>query len=338
MSVESEDYLDRFETSGTDEFTITFPVQYDAGGNAKDIKVYYRNSAGLEDDITDDCTIAGLVVTTPSAYAATTPASIVTLLRYPDLKQLSTYTSGTKFPASQFQADIDRMMFVAQRLDSEISRGLRTPVTDGDADLTLPTIEARANTVLGFDAVGVPIASAGIPSTPATAFMATLLDDEDVATAQTTLEVYSKTEIDALSVKLTGAQSIADVKTFTSIPVLPASNPTSANQASRKAYVDGFIPQMASAWVNFNGTGTVSIRDDYNVDSITDNGTGDYTVNIDVDLADANYATVVTTGQNNVYGCAVTRATGSVVIDTLTGTGGAAFDTDSISVVIIGGR
>lgn len=39
-------------------------------------------------------------------------------------------------------------------------------------------------------------------------------------------------------VKLSGAQTIADVKTFTSIPVAPASNPTTDNQLARKAYVD----------------------------------------------------------------------------------------------------
>ena len=31
--------------------------------------------------------------------------------------------------------------------------------------------------------------------------------------------------------------------------------------------------------MNFNGTGSVAIREDGNVSSITDNGTGDYTVN-----------------------------------------------------------
>ena len=36
----------------------------------------------------------------------------------------------------------------------------------------------------------------------------------------------------------------------------------------------------AKAWINFNGTGTVAIRDSGNVSSITDNGAGDYTVNI----------------------------------------------------------
>jgi len=39
-------------------------------------------------------------------------------------------------------------------------------------------------------------------------------------------------------VTLTGDQTIEDVKTFTSIPVLPASNPTAASQAARKQYVD----------------------------------------------------------------------------------------------------
>jgi hypothetical protein len=45
------------------------------------------------------------------------------------------------------------------------------------------------------------------------------------------------------------------------------------------------------AWVNFNGTGTVAIRASGNVSSITDNGTGDYTVNFTNAMPDANYST-----------------------------------------------
>lgn len=44
------------------------------------------------------------------------------------------------------------------------------------------------------------------------------------------------------------------------------------------------------AWVNFNGTGTVAIRASGNVSSITDNGTGNYTVNFATAMPDANYA------------------------------------------------
>ena len=50
------------------------------------------------------------------------------------------------------------------------------------------------------------------------------------------------------------------------------------------------VPGTAKAWVNFNGTGTVAIRASYNVSSITDNGTGDYTVNFTTAMVDANYA------------------------------------------------
>ncbi len=46
----------------------------------------------------------------------------------------------------------------------------------------------------------------------------------------------------------------------------------------------------AKAWVNFNGTGTVAIRASGNVSSITDNGTGDYTVNFTTAMPDINFS------------------------------------------------
>jgi hypothetical protein len=46
----------------------------------------------------------------------------------------------------------------------------------------------------------------------------------------------------------------------------------------------------AKAWVNFNGTGTVAIRASFNVSSITDNGTGSYTVNFSAAMQDADYS------------------------------------------------
>ena len=49
---------------------------------------------------------------------------------------------------------------------------------------------------------------------------------------------------------------------------------------------------LCRAWVNFDGSGTVSIRDDFNVTSITDTGTGAYKVNLTNGLANTNYAVV----------------------------------------------
>lgn len=52
---------------------------------------------------------------------------------------------------------------------------------------------------------------------------------------------------------------------------------------------DGTENFKVRAWVNFNGTGTVAIRAAGNVSSITDNGTGDYTINFTTAMPDANY-------------------------------------------------
>ena len=49
---------------------------------------------------------------------------------------------------------------------------------------------------------------------------------------------------------------------------------------------------LAKAWVNFDGTGTVAIRAAGNVSSITDNGTGDYTINFTNAMPDANFAII----------------------------------------------
>ena len=53
------------------------------------------------------------------------------------------------------------------------------------------------------------------------------------------------------------------------------------------------------AWINFNGTGTVAIRASGNVSSITDNGTGDYTINFSTAMPDTNYVGV---GQGSAVG------------------------------------
>ena len=47
---------------------------------------------------------------------------------------------------------------------------------------------------------------------------------------------------------------------------------------------------LCKSWVNFNGQGTVAIRDSYNVSSITDNGVGIYTVNFTNAMPNADYS------------------------------------------------
>ena len=93
------------------------------------------------------------------------------------------------------------------------------------------------------------------------------------------------------------------------------------------------------AWVNFNGTGTVAIRASGNVTSITDNGTGDYTVNFTTAMPDANYSCVALTGESSLVGNPIkiigarTYATGSVRLRAIDGSN-VLVDSDQISVAI----
>lgn len=57
--------------------------------------------------------------------------------------------------------------------------------------------------------------------------------------------------------------------------------------------------QLCTAWVNFNGTGTVAIRDSYNVSSITDIGVGIYEVNFTTSMNNPNYVAIATAGTEN---------------------------------------
>jgi hypothetical protein len=71
------------------------------------------------------------------------------------------------------------------------------------------------------------------------------------------------------------------------------------------------------AWVSFNGTGTPAIRASGNVSSITDNGTGQYTVNFTTAMSDANYSAVASNDRaggnsNAAYTRVYTYSTGSV--------------------------
>ena len=50
------------------------------------------------------------------------------------------------------------------------------------------------------------------------------------------------------------------------------------------------IGQLCKAWVKFDGTGTVTINNDFGVDSITDHGTGAYQVNFTNSFSSTHYS------------------------------------------------
>lgn len=109
-------------------------------------------------------------------------------------------------------------------------------------------------------------------------------------------------------VNLTANASQADMETGTStaVAVVPG--------------VMKYHPGVAKAWVSFNGTGTPSIISSYNVSSITDNGTGDYTINYTTSFSSStSYAAVangVISGPSPRWGAPVSYSAGSTQIMT----------------------
>ncbi|MFX7348213.1 hypothetical protein ABTI94_18570, partial [Acinetobacter baumannii] len=66
-----------------------------------------------------------------------------------------------------------------------------------------------------------------------------------------------------------------------------------ADTATKLETASGTAPSYsARAWVNFNGTGTVEIRGNGNVSSITDLGAGTYKMNFTIPMTDKNYCAV----------------------------------------------
>jgi len=109
------------------------------------------------------------------------------------------------------------------------------------------------------------------------------------ATATNNFTIYQPTSPDGtLRIGVGNADSPTEVAKFDS------------NGLNKLGTATGSAPSYsARAWVNFNGTGTVAIRDSGNVSSITDNGSGNYTVNFTTAMVDANYCASITYGSNS---------------------------------------
>ena len=108
---------------------------------------------------------------------------------------------------------------------------------------------------------------------------------------------------------------------------------TSGNNSSTPEQV---AQGRAKAWVLFNGKNTVAIRDSFNVTSLTDNGTGDYTITFTTAMSSANYAVAGAIGdEGNATAVPENFATSSIGYQTKY-TGTLFADYAYVSVIVFG--
>lgn len=203
-----------------------------------------------------------------------------------------------------------------------------------------------------FDDIKYP-KNAKVKYTDGNIYVSKIDNNTTLPTNATNWTIYDPSSFDATAVKLTGDQTIAGIKTFSSSPIVPT--PATATQAANKAYVDsasggwsandtraktalnasGAAPIYACrAWVNFNGTGTVAIRASGNVSSITENGVGGYTVNFTTAMPDANYSISSNhTGDSSASGEAIYSYT-TTGVSLATGNNNALYDPTAVFLAV----
>jgi len=114
----------------------------------------------------------------------------------------------------------------------------------------------------------------------------------------TTGLVQSADTSGSLNIQSNGTTVLGVTSTGTSVT---GTQSVSGNLSFNSGYGSSAVAYGCRAWVNFDGTGTPAIRASGNVTSITDNGTGDYTVNFTNAMPDANYSICGTAGANPTY-------------------------------------
>lgn len=107
-----------------------------------------------------------------------------------------------------------------------------------------------------------------------------------------------------------------------------------------------YNPGVAKSWINFVGTGTPTANGSLNVSSITDNGTGDYTINFTTAFSAAGYAVAgviqrdESAGANSASQVGIYRASGALAVGSariLTGdNGGTLVDPTLATLVFFG--
>ena len=247
----------------------------------------------------------------------------VLILRKPAASQLTDFVNGQTVLEGTLDNALDRLTMVDQYALRTLTRTVRLGDLDESTDMTLPAKAFRSSKVFGFDINGAPeardpydmrssrVTNVAAPTDLTDAVRLQDLNSRFAAAGNVPPPVFSQIGffLKATAVNTFGwvAQTLGALAAKNTIAagdidagaVLPSKLSTggpswgaSGNLSFNSGYGSVATAYGCRAWVGFNGTGTVAIRASGNVTSITDNGTGDYTINFMTPMTDANYSTV----------------------------------------------
>jgi hypothetical protein len=256
MTVNSSTARQQYNGNGV---TTAFTVPFRFLDNTH-LQVIRTSAAGVDTTLvlSTDYTVTGAGAATGTITMVTAPASgeKLTIVRSMPFSQQIDLVNGDPLPAETLEAGLDARAMEAQQLKDSISRSLSLP-TSSSASAVLP--EAIPLALLGWNATGNALQSfAGAAGSPVSSFMAPAVAAANATAAQTAIggtsvgrSVFSAADAaaartaigaqatlgytaadDAAVVKLTGNQTVAGVKTFSSQPNFPAQSMIRVNTAN----------------------------------------------------------------------------------------------------------
>lgn len=157
-------------------------------------------------------------------------------------------------------------------------------------------------------------------------------------TGDINLDVYSKAETDSLVGTPDATETVAGKAKIATTAISKAgTNDTDIITALKLKQTLEASKSVLAGSVNFNGTGTISIRSQLNVSSITDSGVGKYRINMSTTMPNANYPVFVSVADrsNGAAGIGLEvkeQTTGSITVHTFVTKTGMFIDVDFISV------
>lgn len=209
-------------TAGQTVFPYDFPI------NAEADLVIIKEGVTLT--LTTDYTVSGVGVQAGGNVTLVTGATlndVVTIYRDEAIARTSNFNVAGDFLAGTLNDQLNSITRWGQQLERDIGRVFQLDPEDSATSVTLPLTADRQGKFLAFDSSGDPIASAGtVGDSPiaVSAFMETMLDDTDAATARNTLGLGTlATQNGTFSGTVSGTNT-GDQNLFSTIAVSGQSN------------------------------------------------------------------------------------------------------------------
>ena len=268
-----------------------------------------------------------VILTTPSQDGDLITVESVTIV-----DRLTDFQQAGDFFSSDVNLDYDRIVTMIQERKREIERSLRLRPEDPSVDLFLPVASVRALNFLAFDEFGNARAVRNLDTNlvPVTTYMQVVLLADDAAEARLFLDAQEDVITTQGDLVLGNASNVADrlgiganntflksdgtTALWSGLPIASTStagiieiatqgevnNGSGTNLAVTSTTLESTLqdsPRTAKAWVNFAfGSPNPTIRDDYNVSSVTEISTGSYRINFSSNFPTDNYSMTAGTG------------------------------------------